>query len=132
MEAYLINVIRLSRQLQFSFLIFIFGREKELWHTKILSPSAQQHQSHRNYLQDNDASKTEALYNYDVSFKLANEASAKLNSELNVYKKEYYQNVMLLTFIIKAFCDVLLSDLCIFFRISLQFPLHHHALSTKV
>lgn len=51
-----------------TFCFFFFGREKELWHNKILSPFTQQHQSHRNYLQDNDVSKAEALYNYDVSF----------------------------------------------------------------
>lgn len=41
-------------------------REKELWHNKASGPTTHQ-QIYRNYLQDNDASKAEALESYDVS-----------------------------------------------------------------
>jgi hypothetical protein len=41
-------------------------REKELWHNKILSSTTHQ-QNHRNYLQDNEVDKAEALEVYDVS-----------------------------------------------------------------
>lgn len=48
---------------------FLFSRkrrEKELWHNKILSSTTHQ-QNHRNYLQENEAEKVEALEIYDVS-----------------------------------------------------------------
>lgn len=64
-----LNLLPISL-MRFCFLLLLFcnfHREKELWHNKILIPTAhqQQQQIHRNYL---DVDKTESLLeHYDVS-----------------------------------------------------------------
>jgi hypothetical protein len=86
-------------------------REKELWHNKVLNPTAHQ-QIHRNYLQDNEV-KPEASDIYDVSLLLGSNEHLFFISETNLNNS---CNVKIFTFV---------------FRISLQIPQLQRKLLTK-